>query len=437
MGIYNRRYETLSNEEIEQIQIEHLTNTIERVHKNVPFYQNEMKKRDVAPKDIVEIKDLERIGFTTREDLGNNYPYGLFAVPLKDIVRINSVSGVTGKPTVVGYTKTDLGLWVDLLSRLYVASGVTANDIVQLSFVYGLANWGRSMRVAAENIEASVIPMSAMSPEKEVMIMSDYKTTCVVSTPSNILHMIELLPEIGIKQKDLNLKRCILVAESLSAEEREKIEKSLKIEVSTAYGIPEAMGPGIAYECEEGRLHIAEDQFIVEVIDPKTEKALGPGSEGELVVSTITTKAYPLIRFRTGDISRLLTGEACPCGRNLSTIEMPMKRTDDVLSVRGVKVYPSQIEKIINDNLDETPPFAIIHHKVKELDEIDIYIVGVESLFSDEVKVLERMVSSIKDDLWEILGIRAMVRLVEKITMEEIKKRNKDVIYFDKKRVKL
>jgi phenylacetate-CoA ligase len=292
------------------------------------------------------------------------------------------------------------------------------------------------MRVAAENIEASVIPMSAMGPEKEIMIMSDYKTTCVVSTPTNVLHMSELIPEMGIKKKDLNLKRCILVSESLSPEERERIENGLEIDVTTAYGIPEAMGPGIAYECEEGRLHIAEDNFIVEVIDPNNEKILGPGSEGELVVSTITTKAYPLIRFRTGDISRISSGETCPCGRNLSTIEMPMKRSDDVLSVRGVKVYPSQIEKIINDNLDETPPFAIIHHKVRELDEIDIYIVGVESLFSDEVKILERIKSSIKDDLWEILGIRAMVKLVENVTMEEIKKKNsnKDVIYFDKKR---
>ncbi len=432
MGIYNRRYETLSKEEIEQIQIERLTNTIERVYKNVSFYQNNMKARDITPKEIIELKDLCRIGLTTREDLSYNYPYGLFAVPLKDIVRINSTSGITGKPTVVGYTKTDLGLWVELLSRLYVSSGVTANDIVQLSFVYGLSNWGRSMRVAAENIEASVIPMSALSNEKEVMIMSDYKTTCLVSTPTSVLHLIQLLPEIGIKPKDLELKKGILVSESLSGEDRETIEKKLKIKVSTGYGIPEAMGPGIAYECEEGRLHIAEDHFIVEVIDPKTEEVLGRGEEGELVVSTITTKAYPLIRFRTGDISTISTDNRCPCGRNLLSIEMPMKRTDDLLSVRGVKVYPSQIKKIIDDNLDETPPFAIVHHKVKELDEIDIFIVGVESLFSDEVRILEAMVSSIKDDFWEILGIRAAVRLVEHITMEEIRKRNKDVIFFDK-----
>jgi phenylacetate-CoA ligase len=302
-----------------------------------------------------------------------------------------------------------------------------------MSFVYGLANWGRSMRVAAENIEASVIPMSAMSHEKEVMIMSDYKTTCIVSTPSSLLHLIKLLPETEIKPKDLALKKGILVSEPLTKADRETIEKKLKIKVSTAYGIPESMGPGIAYECEEGRLHIAEDHFIVEVIDPKTEEVLGRGEEGELVVSTITTKAYPLIRFRTGDISTILPEDTCPCGRNLLSIEIPTKRTDDVLSVRGVKVYPSQIEKIITDKLKETPPFAIVHHKVKELDEIDIFIVGVESLFSDEVKILEAMISSIKDDLLEILGIRATVRLVEHITMEEIRKSNKDVIFFDNK----
>ena len=430
MGIFNRRYETLSRDEVEQIQIEHLTNTIEMVYKNDSFYQNEMKERGIKPKDIVELEHLQNIGFTTREDLSYNYPYGLFAVPLKDIVRINSVSGIKGKPTVFGYTKTDLGLWVELLSRLYVAAGVTANDIVQISFVYGLANWGRSMRVAAENIEASVIPMSTLSPEKEVMIMSDYRTTCLVSTPSSLLHLIELLPEIGIKPKDLTLKRGIVVAEFLSEQDREKIKKMLKIDVSMAYGIPETMGPGIAYECENGKLHIAEDKFIVEVIDPKTEKALGLGEEGELVVSTITTKAYPLIRFKTGDISRIMSGDACKCGRNLLTIEMPHKRTDDLLSIRGVKVYPSQISKIITDNLKETPPCAIIHHKVKELDEIEILIEGVQSLFSDEVRILEGVVSTIKDDLWEILGIRVMVKLVEHDTIDEAKKSSNCVAYF-------
>ena len=430
MGIFNRRYETLSKEEIEQIQIERLTNTIEMVYKNDSFYQDEMKKRGINPKDIVELEHLRNIGFTTREDLSYNYPYGLFAVPLKDIVRINSVSGIKGKPTVIGYTKTDLRLWKELLSRLYVATGVTANDIVQLSFVYGLANWGRSMRVAAENIEASVIPMSTLSPEKEVMIMSDYKTTCLVSTPSSLLHLIELLPDIDIKPKDLELKRGILIAEFLSDQDREKIKEMLKIEVSTAYGIPETMGPGIAYECKSGKLHIAEDNFIVEIIDPKTEKVLGLEEEGELVISTITTKAYPLIRFKTGDISKIMSGDGCPCGRNLLTIEMPQKRTDDALSIRGVKVYPSQIRKIITDNLKETPPCAIIHRKVKELDEIDILIKGVQSLFSDEVKILEGVVSTIKDDLWEILGIRAMVKLVEHDTIKDAKKSDKCVAYF-------
>ncbi len=197
MRIYNRRYERLSKDEIEQVQLERLQSTVHRAHKNVPFYQNEMKKRNVLPSDILNISDLAKFGFTTRDDLGYNYPYGLFAVPLRDIVRINSTSGTAGKPTVVGYTKNDLGVWVDLLSRLYTASGVTADDIVQISFVFGLTNWGRGMAASAEHIEASVIPMSALNPEKEIMIMADYKTSCLVSTPSHALHLAGLLVRAG------------------------------------------------------------------------------------------------------------------------------------------------------------------------------------------------------------------------------------------------
>jgi phenylacetate-CoA ligase len=421
MRMYNRRYEKLVREEIEQVQLERLQSTVQRAFKNIPFYQNELKTRNVTPSDITAVSDIAKFGFTTRDDLGYNYPYGLFAVPLRDIVRINSTSGIAGKPTVVGYTKNDLGVWVELLSRLYFASGITADDILQFSFVFGLANWGRGMAAAAENIEASVIPMNFLNPEKEIMIMTDYKTTCLVSTPSHALHLVGVLDELGVEPGKLSLKRAILVSEPMPAGMRSRIEEGLGIHVSSGYGIPEAMGPGIAYECLEGRLHIAEDHFIAEVVDPQTGQSVEEGQAGELVVTTITTKAYPLIRFKTGDITRFILDDACPCGRTLRAIEPPTVRSDNALSIRGVKIYPSQIERIVGAALGEIVPYVIIVHKVRELDELDILVEEVESLFSDEIKVLERMIAKIKDDLWEILGIRANVKLVEHVTMEEVR----------------
>lgn len=424
MRMYNRRYEKLVREEIEQLQLERLQSTVQRAFKNIPFYQNEMKKRNVLPSDITSVSDIARFGFTTRDDLGYNYPYGLFAVPLRDIVRINSTSGIAGKPTVVGYTKNDLGIWMELLSRLYFASGITADDIFQISFVFGLANWGRGMAAAAENIEASVIPMSFLNPEKEIMIMTDYKTTCLVSTPSHALHLSGLLSELGMDPEKLSLETAILVSEPMSPETRSRIADGLGVRVSSGYGIPEVMGPGIAYECMEGKLHIAEDHFIAEIVDPRTGQAVAEGQPGELVITTITTKAYPLIRFRTGDITRFIRDEACPCGRTLRAIEPPTDRADDALSIRGVKIYPSQIERIIGAALGEVVPYVITVHKVRDLDELDILVEEVESLFSDKIKVLERMIAKIKDDLWEILGIRANVKLVEHVTMREAKSDN-------------
>jgi len=231
--MYNRRYEKLIRQDIEQVQLERLQSTFTRAFKNIPFYQNEMKTKNVVPSEIASVSDISKFGFTTRDDLGYNYPYGLFAVPLRDIVRINSTSGIAGKPTVVGYTKNDLGVWVELLSRLYYASGITADDILQISFVFGLANWGRGMAAAAENIEASVIPMSFLNPEKEIMIMTDYKTTCLVSTPSHALHLAGLLSELGVDPEKLSLERAILVSEPMSPEMRSRIGEGLGVRVST------------------------------------------------------------------------------------------------------------------------------------------------------------------------------------------------------------
>ena len=434
MGIYNRRYERLPKEEIQQVQIERLQSSIHRAFKNVPFYQNEMKKNGFVPSDITQVSDLNKLGFTSREDLGYNYPYGLFAVPLRDIVRINSMSGIAGRPTVVGYTKNDLAVWIELLCRLYAAAGVTADDIVQISFVFGLSNWGRGMAAAAEHIESSVIPMSALSPEKEIMIMADYKTTCLVSTPSHALHLVGVLKGMGIDPGTLSLERGVLVSEPIYPAVRRRIEEGLGIKAWSGYGIPEAMGPGIAYECPEGRLHVAEDHFIVEIVDPDTGQNVPEGEAGELVVTTITTKAYPLIRFRTGDVTRIVVPQECGCTRTHTVIEAPVERTDNALSIRGVKIFPSQIELIISHALKEVPPYVIIVNKNKEIDELDILIEEVESLFSDEIKVLERIISGIRNDLSDILGVNANIKLVEHITMKKIRKEGSVIIRNPKER---
>lgn len=431
MKLYNRRYETLSRDDIAQLQLERLQSTINRAYKNVSFYQSEMKDRDISPRDITSIADLSKIGFTTRDDLSYNYPYGLFAVPLRDIVRINSTSGITGKPTVIGYTKNDLGVWTELISRLYTAAGVTADDIVQMSFDFGMANWGRSMRTAAEHIESSVIPMSYLNPAKELMIMSDYRTSCLVTTPSHALHLAWQTREQGMSVEKLNISRAILVSEPLTDIDRERIESGLGVRVSTAYGIPEGMGPGIAYECGEGNLHIAEDHFIVETVHPESGEPVPAGEEGELVVTTITTKAFPLIRFRTGDISRIVPDGECACGRTLSVMDAPMKRSDDMLTFRGVKVYPNQIGSVISDILGETPPFVVELYKIKELDHMDIHVEEGDALFSDTIKRLENIISRIQSDLLELLGIRANIKLVERSTMQELLERGKKVIYRD------
>jgi phenylacetate-CoA ligase len=270
--------------------------------------------------------------------------------------------------------------------------------------------------------------MSFLNPEKEIMIMNDYKTSCMVSTPSHALHLAGLLRDLGIDANRLSLGKAILVSEPMSPQVRSRIEEGLGVTVSSGYGVPEVMGPGIAYECVEGRLHLAEDHFIAEIIDPQTGLPVEDGREGELVVTTITTKAYPLIRFRTGDITRLMADDTCPCGRTLRALEAPTRRADDALSIRGVRIYPSQIERIITTALGETPPYAVVLYKVKELDELDILIEEVESLFSDEIKILERMIAKIRDDLWEILGIRANIKLVEHVTMKEVKGESRVII---------
>jgi len=431
MRLFNRRYETISRDDIDQIQLERLQSTLNKAYKNIAFYQGEMKHRDISPRDVSSVKDLSKIGFTTRDDLSYNYPYGLFAVPLRDIVRINSTSGITGKPTVIGYTKNDLGVWTELISRLYTGAGVTADDIVQMSFDFGMANWGRSMRTAAEHIEASVIPMSYLNPAKELMIMSDYRTSCLVTTPSHALHLSWLAKEKGIQVENLNISRAILVSEPLTDADRSRVESGLGVHVSTAYGIPEGMGPGIAYECGEGRLHISEDHFIVEAVHPETGNPVAPGDEGELVVTTITTKAFPLIRFRTGDISRIIPDAGCPCGRTFSVMDVPMERSDDMLTFRGVKVYPDQIKSVLADVLGEAPPFVIEMYKVKELDHMDIHVEEGEALFSDTIKRLENIITRIQGDLLELLGIRANIKLVERSTMQELLEGGKQVIYRD------
>jgi len=346
--IYQQSCETMPRDELEQLQIERLQMTLNRVYRNVAFYR---KGFDAAGVDIGKIRsvgDLKELPFTTKEDLHASYPYDMFAVPLKDIVRIHSSSGTTGRPIVVGYTKNDIQHWSALTARVLTAAGITEHDFVQIAFEYSLFTGGLGFHYGAERIGASVIPSSASGNiQKQLYIMKDYKTSALLSTPSFAITIASNLREMGIHPESLNLRVGIFGAEPWSDAIRARIEDELRLDAYDSYGLSEIMGPGVSGECaHKCGLHVNEDHFIVEVIDPATGAPLGYGAEGELVFTTITKEGVPLIRYRTGDLGTL-TGGTCECGRTFARMSRVSRRIDDMIIVRGVKIVPRQIEEIL------------------------------------------------------------------------------------------
>ncbi len=419
MPIFNMDFETMPREALEAIQLRRLQTTLERVYATVPFYTQSFKEAGVKPSDIKSLKDLQRIPFTVKKDLRDNYPYGMFAVPMENVVRIHASSGTTGLPTVVGYTRRDIKTWSELMARSLAAGGATSNDIVHNAYGYGLFTGGLGVHYGAERLGASVIPVSGGNTKRQIVIMRDFKPTVLTGTPSYILHLAEVAQEMGISFKDLNFKCGIFGAEPWSEDMRHDLEEKLNLKAMDIYGLSEIMGPGVSIECLEAQkgLHIFEDHFIAEVINPDTGEVLPYGETGELVFTSITKEAFPIIRYRTRDITAL-NPEPCVCGRTHVRMNKVSGRTDDMLIIRGVNVFPSQIESVIMKTKDLQPHYQLVVDRVENLDTLTVKVEISQEMFSDKIKQLQEMEKKISMDIKEYLGVSAKIKLVEPKTIE-------------------
>jgi phenylacetate-CoA ligase len=410
--IWDHRHECMEREEIEQLQLERLQSTLNRVHRNVSFYKKRFDLLKVLPEEIQSVKDFAQFPFTAKEDLRESYPYGMFALPLREVVRLHSSSGVTGKPTVTGYTRNDLHHWGQLTARVLTAGGVTKDDVVQITFKYGLFTGAFGLHHGAEVIGASVIPMSTGNTSKQVLIMQDYKTTALVSTPSYALLLARYMGTQGIESKSLSLKLGLFGGEPCPESMRREVEERLFISATDNYGVSEVMGPGVSAECEfKNGLHINEDHFIPEIIDPQTLQVLPPGAEGELVLTTLSKEAFPLIRYRTRDITSL-DYSPCPCGRTLARMKKVLGRSDDIIIIKGVNVFPSQVESILMEMEGVEPRYQIIADRVEGVDTLEVKVEMNERVFSDEIKNLQNIASQVERKLREIVGVSVKVKLV-------------------------
>ena len=407
-------FETMPREDLEAIILRRLKATVDRVYANVPFYRKKFEENNITPNDIRSLEDLKRIPFTTKEDLRDNYPYGMFAVPMGNVVRIHASSGTTGKPTVVGYTARDVNTWAELMARALVAGGASRNDIIHNAYGYGLFTGGLGIHYGAEKLGASVIPVSGGNTKRQIVIMKDFGPTILTATPSYALHLAEVADEMGVSFKDLKFKFGIFGAEPWSENMREEIERKLYLTAVDIYGLSEVIGPGVAIECHEAKkgLHIFEDHFIPEIINPATGEVLPYGQTGELVFTSITKEAFPVIRYRTRDISSL-NPEPCICGRTHIRMNRVSGRTDDMLIIRGVNVFPSQIESVLMEMDQVEPHYQLLVEREGNLDMLTVMVEVGEQLFSDEVKHLQDLERKISKNIKEYLGVSAKVKLVE------------------------
>jgi phenylacetate-CoA ligase len=411
--IFDRTYECLQKEDLDQIQVERLQATLNRVYQNVAFYKHSFDTAGISIEKIKSVKDIGELPFTTKEDLRLSYPYDMFAVPLKDIVRIHSTSGTTGRPIVVGYTRSDIGIWTNLVARTLSASGITDRDFVQIAFNYNITSAGLGFHYGAEKIGASVIPSSSDNISRQIQIMKDYKTTALISTPGYALHISKVMSDLNIHPENLYLKTGLFGAEAWSENLRAEIEKGLQVKAYDNYGLTELIGPGISFECEcRNGLHVNEDHFIVEVIDPDTQKPVGFGEEGELVFTTITKQGFPLIRYRTGDISSLIEGR-CDCGRTFTRMSRISGRTDDMIIIDGINVFPSQIEECLLQVEGIEPHYQILLDRKDGADTMEIQVEASDGIF-DLVGSVLALEQKLQTHLENMLQIRPIVSFVEK-----------------------
>ncbi|MCM0755838.1 phenylacetate--CoA ligase [Desulfovibrio aminophilus] len=427
--IFDVDMETLPREDLEALQLRRLQALAERVYENVPFYRKRFEERGLKPGDIKSLADIRLLPFTEKQDLRNHYPFGLFAVSRDNIVRIHSSSGTTGKATVVGYTRRDIRNWSRLMGRCFAAAGVTSHDLVHNAYGYGLFTGGLGAHYGAEELGATVIPVSGGGTRRQAMLLRDFGATVICSTPSYCLHLAEVAHEMGIDFKGLPLRIGIFGAEPWSDTMRKELEATLGLTAIDIYGLSEIMGPGVGIECAEAQngLHLMEDHFLVEVIDPVTGENLPNGEIGELVITTLTKEAIPLIRYRTRDLTSLNTAP-CRCGRTLARMKRVQGRSDDMLIIRGVNVFPSQIETILLETDGLSPHYQLIVTRDGNLDNLEIQVEVDETLFSDAIKNLQRVESKVQKNIKEFLGVTARVKLVEPRTIQRSEGKAKRIV---------
>ncbi len=430
--IWNEEYETMPREALEALQVKRLRSMLERIYATVPFYRRKLDEAGVTPDSIKSLEDLQRLPFTTKDDLRDNYPFGLFTVPLHQVVRIHASSGTTGKPTVVGYTRRDVETWAELMARSLMAAGIGKDDIIQNAYGYGLFTGGLGVHYGAEKIGATVIPISGGQSKRQLMIMRDFQSTAITCTPSYALHLAEVAEEEGMNPKGTKLKVGVLGAEPWSEEMRKEIENRWNINAIDIYGLSEIIGPGVSIECTEGKhgLHIFEDHFIPEIIDPDTGEVLPYGEYGELVITTITKEAFPVLRYRTRDITRLIP-EPCRCGRTMVRMDRVRGRTDDMLIIRGVNIFPSQIEEAIISTEGLEPHYMIVVDREENLDIMEVQVEVSEELFhkvGDTVRGLQSISRKLEKDIKEMFGISVRVKMVEPKSLQRFEGKAKRVI---------
>jgi phenylacetate-CoA ligase len=426
---FHEEFETMPRAALEAVQLKRLQATVARVFEKVPFYRKTLTAAGIRPEQINTLDDLRRLPFTVKQDMRDAYPYDLFAAPMDEIVRIHASSGTTGKPTVVGYTRKDIDTWAELMARTFVATGVHRGDIIHNAYGYGLFTGGLGAHYGAELLGASVIPISGGNTARQLMIMQDFGSTVLTCTPSYSLYMAEEAREAGIDFRDLKLRVGIFGAEPWSEDMRRDIETKLNLHALDIYGLSEIMGPGVAIECIEAKrgLHIWEDHFLPEIIDPETGEVLPEGATGELVITTITKEGIPLIRYRTRDITSL-NREPCVCGRTHARLTRMSGRSDDMLIIRGVNVFPSQIESILMRIEGVEPHYLLVVDRFENLDTLEVQVEVDERLFSDEIKVLQGLAQRIEKEIKDFLGVTSKVRLVEPKTIARSEGKAKRVI---------
>jgi len=425
--IWNETKECMSRDEIRSLQGARLKKMVNRVYHNVEFYRKRMQEMGIEPGDINGIEDLTKLPFTTKSDLRDNYPFGLFAVPQSEIVRIHASSGTTGKATVVGYTRKDIEVWQECVARVLAMAGIGANDKIQVAYGYGLFTGGLGLHYGAENLGATVIPMSSGNTKKLITMMEDFGATAIACTPSYLLHIAESLEESGQIDK-IQLKAAICGAEPWTDNMRNEIETKLHLKAYDIYGLSEIMGPGVAADCEfHNGLHVYEDHFIPEIINPETLEPCEEGEVGELVFTTITKEGIPLFRYRTRDLTSI-SYEKCQCGRTMARISRFKGRSDDMLIIRGVNVFPSQVETALLEVAEVSPHYMLIVDRVNNLDILEVQVEVEERFFSDEIRKLEGLTKKIAQVLQSALGLAVKVTLVEPKTIARSEGKAKRVI---------